>query len=287
VRRAAPAIFAALALAAGGRAFAQPAAPSYGQPSAAPPAGLGEVGIDQRLGAALPLGAVFRDETGRTVRLGDYFGRRPVLLGFVYYQCPMLCGYVEAGVESALRALPFTAGRQFDLLLVSFDPADMPSIAATKRADFLEKYARPGADKGVHFLTGPPESIAVVTRAAGFRYARDEETKTLAHAAGLMLATPEGKLSQYFYGIEYSPRDLKLAMMEASKEKIGTPVDRLILYCSHYDPRTGRYGLVVMRVVRVAGLATVGSLGAFMIVMLRRDRKKARAGGAVDEGSSR
>jgi protein SCO1/2 len=287
LRRAVSALAAVLALAAGTRASAQPAAPSYGQPSAAPPAGLGEVGIDQRLGASLPLEAVFRDETGRTVRLGDYFGRRPVLVGFVYYQCPMLCGYVEAGVESALRALPFTAGRQFDLLLVSFDPADIPSIAATKRTDFLEKYARPGADKGVHFLTGPPESIAAVTKAAGFRYARDEETKTLAHAAGVMLATPEGKLSQYFYGIEYSPRDLKFAMMEASKDKIGTPVDRLILYCSHYDPRSGKYGLVVMRVVRLAGLATVGSLGAFMIVMFRRDRKKARAGEAVKEGSSR
>jgi len=286
LRRAAWA-FAAWALAAASPAFAQPAAPSYGQTSAAPPAGLGEVGIDQHLGAALPLAAAFRDETGKTVRLGDYFGKRPVLIGFVYYQCPMLCGYVEAGVESALRSLPFTAGRQFDLLLVSFDPADTPSIAATKRADFLEKYARPGADPGVHFLTGPPESIAAVTKAAGFRYARDEETKTLAHAAGVMLATPEGKLSQYFYGIEYSPRDLKFAMMEASREKIGTPVDRLILYCSHYDPRSGKYGIVVMRVIRLAGLATVVSLGAFMLVMFRRDRKKARAGEAAHEGSSR
>jgi protein SCO1/2 len=150
-------------------------------------------------------------------------------------------------------------------------------MAATKRADFLEKYGRPGADRGVHFLTGPPESVAAVTKAAGFRYALDAETKTLAHAAGVMLATPEGKLSQYFYGIEYSPRDFKFAIMEASKEKIGTPVDRLVLYCSHYDPRTGKYGLVVMRVVRVAGLATVGSIGAFMLVMLRRDRKKTQA----------
>jgi protein SCO1/2 len=156
-------------------------------------------------------------------------------------------------------------------------------MAATKRADFLEKYGRPGADPGVHFLTGPPESIAAATKAAGFRYALDAETKTLAHAAGVMLATPEGKLSQYFYGIEYSPRDFKFAIMEASKERIGTPVDRLVLYCSHYDPRTGRYGLVVMRVVRVAGLATIGSIGAFMLVMLRRERKKGAAGKAGKE----
>ena len=269
-----------------GRLAAQPAAPSYGQPSTAAPAGLGEVGIDQRLGAMLPLDAAFRDESNRPVRLGDYFGRRPVLLGFVYYECPMLCGYVEAGIEKALRVLPFTAGKQFDLVLISFDPADLPSIAATKRSDFLEKYGRPGADGGVHFLTGSPQSIAAVTRAAGFRYARDTETKTLAHAAGVMLATPEGKLSQYFYGIEYSARDFKLAMMEASKEKIGTPVDRLILYCSHYDPRSGKYGLVVMRVVRLAGLATVGSIGAFMLVMFRRDRKK-KAGEAGRSGSPR
>jgi protein SCO1/2 len=270
-------VLAAAALALASRGIAQPAAPSYGQPAGAAPAGMGDVGIDQRLGAPLPLAAPFRDETGRAVRLGDYFGKRPVLLGFVYYQCPMLCGYVEAGTESALRVLPFTAGRQFDLLFISFDPADLPAIAASKRADFLEKYGRPGADPGVHFLTGSPGSIAAVTKAAGFRYALDAETKTLAHAAGLMLATPDGKLSQYFYGIEYSPRDLKFAIMEASKEKIGTPVDRLVLYCSHYDPRTGKYGLVVMRVVRLAGIATLGSLGAFMLVMFRRDRRKLKA----------
>ena len=257
-----------------GTLAAQPAAPSYGQPSTAAPAGLGDVGIDQRLGALLPLDAVFRDESSRAVRLGDYFGRRPVLIGFVYYQCPMLCGYVEVGIEKALKALPFTAGKQFDLVLISFDPADSPKIAAAKKEDFLEKYGRPGARGGIHFLTGSPPSIAAVTRAAGFRYARDPETKTLAHAAGVMLATPDGKLSQYFYGIEYAARDFKLAMMEASNEKIGTPVDRLILYCSHYDPRSGKYGLVVMRVVRLAGLATVGSIGAFVLVMVRRDRKK-------------
>ena len=171
-------------------------------------------------------------------------------------------------------ALPFTAGKQFELVLISFDPADLSSIAATKRQDFLEKYGRPGAERGVHFLTGSPESIAAVTRAAGFRYARDAETTTLAHAAGVMLATPEGKLSQYFYGIEYSARDFKLAMMEASKEKIGSPVDRLLLYCSHYDPTTGKYGLAVMRVVRLAGAATAGSLGAFMVVMFRRERRR-------------
>ena len=257
-------------------AFAQQPAPSYGQPSNAAAAGLADVGIDQRLGAELPLAAPFTDETGRPVRLGDYFGKRPALLGFVYYECPMLCGYVEMGIEKALKVLPFSAGKEFELVLVSFDPADKAAIAKAKKEDFLEKYGRPNAGNGIHFLTGPPESIARVTRAAGFRFALDPETKTLAHAAGVMLATPDGKLSQYFYGIEYSARDFKLAMMEASKEKIGTPVDRLILYCSHYDPRSGKYGLVVMRVVRLAGAATAVSLGAFMFIMFRRDRRKGR-----------
>jgi len=258
-------------------ASAQQPAPSYGQPANAAAAGLADVGIDQRLGAALPLSASFTDDSGRAVRFGDYFGKRPVLLGFVYYECPMLCGYVEAGIEKAMRVLPFTPGKEFELVLVSFDPADKPAIAKAKKDDFLEKYGRPDAAGGIHFLTGTPESIARITRAAGFRFARDPETKTLAHAAGVMLATPDGKLSQYFYGIEYSARDFKLAMMEASKEKIGTPVDRLLLYCSHYDPRSGRYGIVVMRVVRLAGLATAVTHGGFMLVMFRRDRRRDRA----------
>jgi protein SCO1/2 len=269
------AIAGALAVLAAAAAAGQ-AAPAVGAPSTESAAALADVSIEQKLGARLPLDAAFRDETGRTVRLGDFFGRRPVLLAFVYYECPMLCSYVESGTLKAMRALPFTAGREFDLVTISIDPSDLPKIAAAKRLDFLRQYARPAADAGVHYLTGPPASIAAVTGAAGFRYVRDPETKAFSHAAGVMLATPDGRLSKYFYGIEYSARDLKLATMEASSARIGSPVDRVLLYCSHYDPTTGKYGLVVMRIVRLGGIATVGSLGLFMAVMLRRERRRKR-----------
>ena len=249
-------------------------APAPSAPAAQAPSALADVSIDQKLGAPLPLDVPLRDETGRTVRFGDYFHRRPVLLAFVYYECPMLCSYVESGTLKAMRALSFTAGREFDLVTVSIDPADLPKIAAAKKADFLKSYGHPGAASGVHFLTGPAESVAAIARAAGFRYTRDPETKAFSHAAGIMLATPDGKLSKYFYGLEYSARDIKLGTMEASAERIGTPVDRVLLYCSHYDPTTGRYGVVVMRVVRLGGLATVASLGVFMAVMFRRDRRR-------------
>jgi len=241
------------------------------------PSPLADVSIEQKLGAPLPLDATLRDESGRTVALGDYFHRRPVVLAFVYYECPMLCSYVESGTLKAMRALSFSAGREFELVTVSIDPSDLPKIASAKKADFVRQYGRPGAEAGVHFLTGPAESIAAITRAAGFRYVRDPETKSFSHAAGIMLATPDGRLSKYFYGIEYSARDLKLGVMEASNRRIGTPVDRILLYCSHYDPTTGKYGLVVMRVVRLGGLATVGSLGVFMVVMLRRERRRKKA----------
>jgi len=272
VKRAAAALLALLTAA----SAAGQAAPAVGTPSSQSAAALADVSIEQKLGARLPLDAAFRDENGRPVRLGDFFGRRPVLLAFVYYECPMLCSYVESGTLKAMRALPFTAGRELDLLTISIDPSDLPKIAAAKRLDFLRQYGRPGADAGVHYLTGPAASIAAVTSAAGFRYVRDPETKTFSHAAGTILATPDGRLSKYFYGIEYSARDLKLATMEASSARIGSPVDRVLLYCSHYDPTTGKYGLVVMRVVRLGGLATVGSLGAFMAVMLRRERRRKR-----------
>jgi protein SCO1/2 len=272
VKRACAALLAILAAAA---ASGQEAPPT-GTPSSVSPAALADVSIEQRLGEKLPLDAAFRDENGRAVRLGDFFGRRPVLLAFVYYECPMLCSYVESGTLKAMRALPFRAGREFDLVTISIDPSDIPKIAAAKRLDFLRQYGRPGAERGVHFLTGPAASIAAVTSAAGFRYVRDPETKGFSHAAGILLATPDGRLSKYFYGIEYSARDLKLATMEASGARIGSPVDRVLLYCSHYDPSTGKYGLVVMRVVRLGGIATAGSLGVFMAVMLRRERRRKR-----------
>ncbi|HWC65922.1 MAG TPA: SCO family protein [Thermoanaerobaculia bacterium] len=270
---------AALSAAAAASAQAPPpaSAPEPGMSSAQAPSALADVSIEQRLGAALPLDLPFRDEAGRTVRLGDYFRRRPVLLAFVYYECPMLCSYVESGTLKAMRAMSFTAGRDFDLVTISIDPADLPTIAASKKSDFLQQYGRGGADRGVHFLTGSEDSIAAVTRAAGFRFVWDPETKSFSHAAGLMLATPDGVLSRYFYGIEYSARDIKLGVMDASGGKIGSPVDRVLLYCSHYDPTTGKYGLVVMRVVRLGGLLTVASLGLFMTVMIRRDRRRKKS----------
>lgn len=272
MRRALAVLLASAAAAASVRAQDAPAPTAAQSPGA-----LADVSIEQRLGAPLPLDAALRDESGRTVRLGDYFHRRPVLLAFVYYECPMLCSYVESGTVKAMRALSFSAGREFELVTVSIDPSDLPKIAAAKKADFVKSYDRPGAEAGVHFLTAPAESIAAITRAAGFRYARDPETKGFSHAAGIMLATPDGNLSKYFYGIEYSARDIKLGVMEASNRRIGTPVDRVLLYCSHYDPTSGRYGIVVMRVVRLGGLATVGSLGVFMAVMFRRERRRKKA----------
>ncbi len=233
---------------------------------------LDQIGIEQRLDESIPLGLTFRDESGESVQLQKYFGEKPVVLTLVYYECPMLCSMILNGLLKSINVLSFDVGKEFDILTVSFDPAETPALAVAKKTSYLSKYARPGAENGWHFLTGDPESIKKLTEAVGFKYTRDPLTGQFVHASGIMVLTPTGKLSKYFYGVEYSSRDLKLGLMEAATNKIGSPVDQLLLYCYHYDPATGKYGVVIMNVIRVAGIATVLALGSFMLLMLRRDR---------------
>jgi len=253
-----------------------PAPPEFAPAANTRPKILEQARIEQRLGSQLPLDAVFRDEDGRTVKLGDYFGKRPVVLAFVYFSCPMLCSQVMNGLTGALTAMKFTAGKEFDVVAISFDPHDTPATAADAKAKYMLRYGRKGSESGWHFLTGDAKSIAAATEAAGFHYVWDDRTQQFAHASGVMVATPQGKLAQYFYGIEFSPRDLRLAMVQSSEEHIGTVVDSLTLYCYHYDPTSGKYGVVVMNMMRVGAVATMLALGSFMLVMFRRDR---RAGG--------
>jgi protein SCO1/2 len=237
------------------------------------PAPLREIGFDQRLDERVPMDVEFKDDEGRMVRLGEYFGRKPVVLAFVYYDCPMLCTMVLSSITSTLGVLSLDPGKDFELVMVSFDPRETPELAARKKAEYLHRYDRPAAAGGWHFLTGTPPSIERLTKAAGFRYAWDEETQQFAHPAGIVVLTPDGRLARYLFGLEYGPRDLRLALVEASEGRIGTAVDAALLYCYHYDPMTGRYGLVVMRLLRIAGAATVVALGTFVFVMLRRDRR--------------
>ena len=244
-----------------------------GIPSSAVPAPLREIGFDQNLDRMVPLDIPFTDEGGRAVRLGDYFGARPVVLALVYYDCPMLCTQVLNSLTSTLKVLSLEPGKDFEIVTVSFDPREKPALAAAKKAVYLDRYKRPGAAEGWHFLTGEQASIERLTHAAGFRYVWDERLRQFAHPTGITVLTPQGRLSRYLFGVEYGPRDLRFALVEASAGKVGTPVDQVLLYCYHYDPETGRYGLVIMRVVRLAGAATVLALGSFIVVMVRRERR--------------
>jgi protein SCO1/2 len=249
------------------------------------PAILRGVDIVQHLGRPLPLDLAFKDEAGRTVRLGDYFGKRPVVLVLAYYNCPMLCTQVLNGLVSAMRVLSFDAGREYEVVTVSFDPRDDSSDARAKKEPYVARYGRAGAAAGWHFLTGEPPSIAALTNAVGFRYAWDEKIGQFAHASAIYVATPEGRLARYFYGIEYAPRDLRLAIVEASSGKIGNPVDALLLFCYHYDPASGRYGAVVMNMVRAGGVAFVLILSTFLFVMWRREKKRAALASVPAPGS--
>ena len=253
-------------------------APGYrrepGMAASVVPRPLREIGFDQRLDERIPLDVEFRDDQGQTVPIGKYFGRKPVVLAFVYYDCPMLCTMIMSSITSTLGVLSLDAGKDFELVMVSFDPREKPELAARKKAEYLHRYDRPAAADGWHFLTGDPPSIERLTKAAGFRYTWDEETQQFAHPAGIVVLTPDGRLARYLFGLEYGPRDLRLALVEASEGRIGTAVDAALLYCYHYDPMTGRYGLVVMRVLRIAGGATVLALAAFVFVMLRRERSQ-------------
>ncbi len=237
------------------------------------PKALTDVGIDQKLNEQLPLDAVFKNENGGSVKLGDYFGKKPVLLSLVYYDCPMLCNQVLNGMVTNFRVLAFQPGQEFEVVTVSFDSRETPALAKAKKKTYIEYLAaekREGIDKGWHFLTGDETNIRRLTEAIGFRYRYDSETNQFAHASGIFVATPQGKLARYFYGIEYAPRDVRLGLIEAADNKIGSKVDQLLLYCFHYDPATGKYGAVVMRVVQVAGIATLVAIGAMFFVMRRR-----------------
>jgi len=250
----------------------------YGPPQTqayAPTRLLQKVGINQKMGAQIPLDLPFADESGRDVTLRQYL-RKPVILALVYYQCPSLCSMVLNGVLGSIKGLDMTAGNQYEVVAVSFDPRETPQMAAAKKETYLRDYKRPGAEQGWHFLTGPETSSKALADAVGFRYVYDSLTNQYAHSSAIMILTPAGRVARYFYGIQYPPRDVRLGLVEASSERIGTPTDQVLLYCFHYDPATGKYALVIMNVLRLAGLITLAVLATFMIVMFRRDFRVAR-----------
>ena len=265
------------------------ARPETGAVSTGLPAPLRDVKIEQKLNQQLPLDLTFHDESGNNVKLGQFFGHKPVVLAFVYYDCPMLCTQVLNGMVTSFRVLPFEIGQEFDVVTISFDPRETPELAQKKKnvyVNYLPEKMRADATNGWHFLTGDEANIQKITEAAGFHYRYDEKTKQFAHASGIMLATAEGKLSRYYYGIEYPARDLRLGLIETSQNKIGSPVDQLLLYCYHYDPATGKYGAVVMNIMRLAGGFTIIGIGALLLLL--RPRKKtlttvatAKPGGAA------
>jgi protein SCO1 len=243
---------------------------------------LQQVGLDQRLHEFIPLDLTFVDETGKSVHLRDYFASKPVILTLAYYDCPNLCTLVLNGLLKALRALSLTIGTHFNVLTISINPADTTALAAARQAQYTRGYGRAkaanaDATHGWHFLTGAPEAIQRLTQAVGFRYTYDATHGQFAHATGIMVLTPQGQLSHYFYGVEYAPRDVQFGLMEAAAYKIGSPIDRLLLLCYHYDPQSGTYSLAILRALRIAGAATVVALGTCMGVMLQRERRK-RAG---------
>jgi protein SCO1 len=228
---------------------------------------LRDVGIDQKLNSQVPLDLVFRDESGSEVTLGQYFGQKPVVLVLAYYDCPMLCTIVLNGVLHSVKELKYNIGREFEIVTVSFDPTEKPSLAAAKKAIYVGLYGRPNAGAGWHFLTGDEPSIRQLTQAVGFRYNYDAQTKQYFHATGIMVLTPDGHLARYFYGIQYPSGNLRLGLVEASQGKIGSPVDQVLLYCSQYDPATGKYSVIVSHVLKLAALATVLSLGGLVLAM--------------------
>jgi protein SCO1/2 len=254
---------------------------SLGRGDTARPPILRDVDFAQQIGAQLPLDVAMRDETGRAVTLRDYFGTTPVVVIPSYYRCPQLCGLVQNGIASALRALSLDVGRDFQVVTFSFDPSETAELAARKRAAMLDAYRRLGSEEGFHFLTGDAESVRRLTEAIGFRYAWDETRREFAHASGIVVATPAGTVSHYLYGVEFAPRDLKLALVEASAGHLGSPVDRLMLFCFMYDPATGRYSRLAFGAVRTGGALTVLLLVIGIALLLRREagRRGARVAG--------
>jgi protein SCO1/2 len=234
---------------------------------------LSKIDFAQNLDAQVPLNLPFRDEAGKIVHLSDYFKGKPVLLSLVYYRCPMLCTESLNGLLRAIRSIKFNAGREFNIVTVSFDASETPPLAAAKKQTYVARYGRPGADSAWAFLVGGKPSIRRLTESVGFRYAYDAELGQFAHGTGLVVLTPDGRVSKYLYGVEYSARDLKLALIDASAGRIGSPVDKILLYCYHYDPLTGKYNLRIFRVLRLAGAGTVFTIGAAILILLRREKK--------------
>lgn len=243
-----------------------------GQSSNILPDNLKDVGFDQRLGESLPLEATFLDELGNPVRLGSYFGERPVILALVYYECPMLCTLVLDGVSRTLKGVSFEPGSDFDVVAVSFDPGETPAMAAAAKKETLSRYGGSDTGRGWHFLTGKEDSIRQLTAAAGFRYRYDEKTDEYAHVGGIVVATATGEISRYAFGVDYAPRDIRLALVEASENRIGSAVDQFLLFCFHYDPATGKYSAAVLNLVRAGGIATLLFLGLGLTLMTRRRR---------------
>jgi protein SCO1/2 len=232
------------------------------------------VEFEQKLNQQLPLELGFRDEAGQAVQLADYFDQKPVILVFAYYECPMLCTLVLNGLLTSLNELTFDVGNQFEIITVSIDPTETPELAAAKKQIYLAQYSRPDAAAGWHFLTGDQPAIEQLTGAAGFHYNYDANRGEYAHPTGIMVVTPQGKLARYFYGIDFPARDVRLGLVEAAAAKIGSPVDQLLLLCYHYDPVAGQYTMTIMNIIRLAGLTTVGAIGAVIAVFVRRDRRR-------------
>ena len=233
---------------------------------------LENVGIEQHLDAQVPAGLAFVDDTGRAVKLGDYFGKKPVILNLVYYNCTMLCGEALAGLTGALKVVKFDIGNQFEIVTVSFNPNETPAIAAAKKKDYLARYGRPSAAAGWHFLTGPPDSINALTKAVGFQYQYDPKINQYAHATAIMILTPEGRISRYFYGVDFPPKDLRMGLVEATQGKIGNLTDAVLLYCYHYNPATGKYGAIVSNILKLGAALTVLLLGGMLLILFRLEK---------------
>jgi protein SCO1/2 len=233
---------------------------------------LENVGIEQHLDAQVPADLAFVDEAGRAVKLGDYFGKKPVILNLVYYNCTMLCGEALAGLTGALKVVKFDIGNQFEIVTVSFNPQETPAIAATKKKDYIARYGRPGAAAGWHFLTGPAESINALTKAVGFQYQYDPKINQYAHATAIMILTPEGRISRYFYGVDFPPKDLRMGLVEATQGKIGNLTDAVLLYCYHYNPATGKYGAIVSNILKLGAALTVLLLGGMLLILYRLEK---------------
>jgi protein SCO1 len=259
-----------------GAASAQAVPSGTGPAAEARPAVLENVGFRPQLNAPLPLDLAFRDETGRGLQLREYFTQKPVLLALVYYGCPMLCNQTEQGVVGALRMLSFNPGRDYQVVFVSFDPRESADMAAQKKESAMTHFRRPETASGWHFLTGSKESIEALTRGANFRYSFDQKSGLFAHASGIMLLTPDGRISRYFYGVEYPARDIRLGLVDASAGKIGTPIDRALLFCYQYDPASARYSASILKIIRLAGILTMLALVAGILIFRRRDIAAAR-----------